>query len=108
MTDLNQPRMTALGSSGEKHQYPSGTGVIEVATQSGALGVARGSAAPAEVVEAFKRLHAAWLGASKLSDLNDQMDALATALQLHPLTLAQLNDALCHPADSVGGAQKNL
>ena len=63
----------------------------EPKAQSGALGVGVGSAAPVEVVEAFKRLHGAWLLASHRSDMNEQMDALAKALQLDPYTLAPLN-----------------
>lgn len=69
----------------------SGEGPSEIRPPSGAFPLAIGSAVPAEVIEAFKRLHAAWLSARKRSDMNEQMDALAMALQLHPHTLAPLN-----------------
>ena len=68
----------------------------KVAGPVSALGVVGGSAAPVEVVEAFKRLHGAWLLASHRSDMNEQMDALATALHLDPYTLAPLNVEISH------------
>lgn len=47
---------------------------------------------PTEVRNAFVKLHQDWLGASHRNDMNEAMDALATALQLDPLTLRPIND----------------
>lgn len=38
-------------------------------------------------VQAFRALHGVWLSASHRSDMNEQMDALAKALRLDPMTL---------------------
>ncbi len=46
---------------------------------------------PSEVIDAFIRLHAAWLGASHRRDMNEQMDDLALKLGLDPLTLKPMN-----------------
>ena len=40
-----------------------------------------------EILEAFRALHARWLTAEKRGDMNAEMDALARALGLDPLTL---------------------
>lgn len=42
-----------------------------------------------EVIDAFKRLHSAWL---HRRDLDNAMDALAAALGLHRLTLKPLQE----------------
>lgn len=90
----NENRGRILGGAPASPDSPSAASAqapVETAGPVSSLGVGGGSAAPVEVVEAFKRLHAAWLGAHHRSDMNEQMDALATALQLHPHTLAPLN-----------------
>ena len=40
-----------------------------------------------EIIEAFRKLHTAWLGAQHRCEMNDEMDALAKLLGLNPLTL---------------------
>jgi len=39
------------------------------------------------VIEAFRELHATWLGAEHRSDMNEEMDALASVLGLDPHSL---------------------
>ena len=89
--DINDPNIEGIRKPCNCPPGWSGGPTTDTAGPVGSLGVVGGSAATVEVVEAFKRLHGAWLLASHRSDMNEQMDALAKALQLDPYTLAPLN-----------------